>query len=120
MNPQLDADAQQKLQELQILEHNLQNILAQKQAFQMELNEVLNALEEVNKSDHQIYKMVGSIMVSVEKIATVKELDEKKKLLEIRNDSLSKQEQLLETKARELQEELRKIIDKKSPSVKNK
>lgn len=119
MNPQLDSEAQQKLQELQILEHNLQNILAQKQAFQMELNEVLNALEEVKKSEHQIYKMVGSIMVAVEKSVTLNELDEKKKLLEIRNESFSKQEQLLETKARELQQELRKIIDKKSPSVKN-
>ncbi len=120
MNSQLDTEAQQKLQELQILEHNLQNILAQKQAFQMELNESLNALEEVKKSDHQIYKMVGSIMVAVEKNDTLKELDEKKKLLEIRNDSLSKQEQLLATKARELQQELRKIVDKQSPSAKNK
>ncbi len=118
MNSQFDAEAQQKIQELQILEQNLQNILAQKQAFQMELNEVLNASEEVKKSDQQIYKMVGSIMVVVEKDATIKELDEKKKLLEIRNDSLSKQEQLFETKARELQQELRKIIDRTSPTAK--
>ncbi|MEK6846945.1 MAG: prefoldin subunit beta [Nanoarchaeota archaeon] len=120
MSSQLDAEAQHKLQELQILEHNLQNILAQKQAFQMELNESLNALGEVKNSSEQIYKMVGSIIVSVEKNATIKELEEKKKLLEMRNDSLTKQEQLLETKARELQHELKKLIDKKSPSLNNK
>jgi len=116
MNSSLDEEAQHKLQELQILEHNLQNILAQKQVFQMELNESLNALEEVKKSSEQIYKMVGSIIVSVEKNSTIKELEEKKKLLEMRNESLTKQEQLLETKARELQQELKKTLDKKSPS----
>jgi len=120
MSSQLDAEAQHKLQELQILEHNLQNVLAQKQAFQMELNESLNALDEVKKSSEQVYKMVGSIIVSVEKNATVNELEEKKKLLEMRNESLAKQEQLLETKARELQQELRNLLDKKSPSANNK
>ncbi len=85
----------------------------------MELNESLNALDEVKKSSEQIYRMVGSIIVSVEKNTTIKDLEERKKILEMRNDSLTKQEQLLETKARELQQELKKILDKKTPSANN-
>ena len=62
MNDQISVEAQQKLQELQVLEHNLQALLMQKQAFQLELNESLNALDEVRKTNDTIYKMVGSIM----------------------------------------------------------
>lgn len=116
----LDEKSKEKLQELQILEHNLQNILMQKQAFQLELNETLNALEEIKKTSDSIYKMVGSIMIKADKEKTLKELEEKKKILQIRNNSLDKQEQLLESKARELQEELRKAIEKKPQKTQNK
>ena len=112
----LDHEAQQKLQELQVLEHNLQNILMQKQSFQIELNESLNALEEVRKTNDSIYKMVGSIIVVVEKEKTIKELEEKKKILEMRNDSLTKQEHLIETKAREIQQDIKKLLENKSSS----
>lgn len=116
MNPQLDADAQQKLQELQVLEHNLQNILMQKQAYQLDLNESLNALDEIKKTKDTVYKMVGTIIIAVEKEKTIKELEEKKKLLEMRSETLSKQEQLIENKAREIQLDIKKLLEKKSPS----
>ncbi len=109
----IDEKAQTKLQELQIVEHNMQNILMQKQAFQLELNETLNALEEIGKTTDSIYKMAGSIMIKADKDKTISELEEKKKILQIRNSSLDKQEKLFESKARELQEELRKSLDKK-------
>ena len=117
MNDQISVEAQQKLQELQVLEHNLQALLMQKQAFQLELNESLNALDEVRKTNDTIYKMVGSIMVIVDKNDTIKELEEKKKLLEMRSDSITKQEHLIEAKARELQQEIKKALEKKSPST---
>src|SRR3989344_4425015 len=103
----MDAVARQKIQDLQILEQNLQNILIQKQNLQADLNETVNALEEVKKTTDAIYKMVGSIMVVVDK----------KKLSELRNDSISKQERLIESKARELQQEIKKLLENKSPST---
>jgi len=51
----LDIETQKKIQELQILEHNLQNLMMQKQAFQLELNETVNALEEVKKKQKMTY-----------------------------------------------------------------
>lgn len=115
----MDKDSQQKLQELQMLEHNMQNILMQKQAFQMELNETLNALEEVKKTSDSVYKVFGSIMLKADKEKTITELEEKKKLLELRNSSIDKQEKLLETKAKELQDNLRKSIEKDQGKDKN-
>lgn len=108
---EMDKESQQKLQELQILEHNLNNVLMQKQGFQLELNETFNALEEVKKTQDSIYKMVGSIMVKADKEKTLSDLEEKKKVLELRNESLDKQEKLLQTKAKELQEVLKKVFE---------
>ena len=40
----------QKIQEMQMLEQNLQNLLLQKQAFQMELSETESALQAIADS----------------------------------------------------------------------
>jgi len=112
----IDTEMQQRIQELQYLEQNLQQLLMQKQAFQLELNETLNALEEVTKADDEIYKVVGSIMIKAEKKNTIKELEDKKKILELRNDALGKQEKLIEAKAKELREETQKSIKDKNKS----
>jgi prefoldin beta subunit len=109
---EMNEESQQSLQELQILEHNMNNVLMQKQAFQLELNETINALEETKKTQDSIYKMAGSIMIRADKEKVLKELEEKKKVLQLRNDSLDKQEKLLETKAKELQNNLRKEMEK--------
>ena len=56
-------DKERKLEEIQILEQNLQNILIQKQAFQMELSETLEALKELGKSKGDSYKIIGQFMI---------------------------------------------------------
>jgi len=60
-------DKDKKLQEMQIVEQNLQNIIIQKQAFQMELNEIDSASKELEKSKGEVYKIVGQLMISKEK-----------------------------------------------------
>ena len=107
-----DNETQQRIQELQILEHNLQNILMQKQAFQLELNETLNALEEVKKTSDSIYKILGSIMIKTDKQKISSELENKKKILELRLQTLERQEKLLESKAKEIQEKAQKAFKK--------
>ena len=47
---EFDKETQEKIQELQAFEHTFQNILMQKQAFQIELSETENALKEVEKT----------------------------------------------------------------------
>jgi prefoldin beta subunit len=107
-------EIQKKLQELQILEQNLQGLLMQKQAFQMELNQTLNALKEVEKTDDDVYKMAGSIMLKTEKTTVIKELEEKKKILELRTNAIEKQETLLNNKAEDLKKEAEKVLKPKN------
>lgn len=96
----------EKLQELQMIEQHLQSFMAQKQSCQIELNEAENALVEIKKAGNEIYKIIGNIMLKSNSDEIKKELEEKKKLLNMRVSSMEKQEKLLESKANELKKEL--------------
>ena len=63
----IEPETNKKIQELQILEQNLQNLIMQKQSVQIELNESLNALEELKISDDEVYKVLGGIMIKADK-----------------------------------------------------
>ena len=97
-----------KIEDLQVLEKNLQNLLMEKQSFQVELNESNNALEELTKSSKEVYKIIGGVMILSEKNNLISELNEKKKILELRFDSIEKQEKIFSEKV----EKIRKEIDK--------
>lgn len=88
----IDAETNQKIQDLQIMEQNFQNILMQKQTFQIELNETKTALEEVEKAKGDVFRVLGQVMVKADKADLKKELSEKSTLLELRMKSIDKQE----------------------------
>jgi len=89
---QLDQETNQKIQALQVLEQTFQNITFQKQNFQMEVNETKTALEEVEKSKSDIFKVLGQVMIKADKNSLLKELKEKSDLLSLRMKSIEKQE----------------------------
>jgi len=97
-----------KIQEIQILEQNLQNILFQKQSFQIEINEIQASLKELENSGEEVYKIIGQLMLRTEKQKVKKELLEKKEILEIHLKTVEKQEKNLTEKVEKLREELAK------------
>ena len=99
---------QKKVQQLQMVEQNMQNILQQKQAFQAQQVEIDNALEETKKSEGETYKILGTVMVASKKEDIIKGLEEKKKVVDLRIQSLDKQESQLKEKAESLQKEATK------------
>lgn len=80
------------VQEIQFLEQGLQNILFQKQAFQMELSEAKEALNELENSKDEVFKIIGQIMVKSEKSKIKEEILNKIKIFELRMKNLEKQE----------------------------
>ena len=106
----IDQETTKKIQELQILEQNLQALSIQKQTFQIELTEVLNALSDLKKSGEEVYKIVGSLMVRSNKADLASDLEEKKKIFELRISSIEKQEKLLEEKAEKLKKEITNFV----------
>lgn len=100
-----EPSAQKKIQELQMLEQNLQNFLAQKQNFQMQMVEIDSALEELSKTD-KAYKIVGNLMVASKKDELEADLKSRKEMTELRIKSIEKQEKSLKDRASRLQKEV--------------
>ena len=95
-----------KLQELSFLEQNMQNLLLQKQAFQMEMSETISALNEIKKSSDDVFKVLGQLMIKVNKKEILEELENKEKLLKFKLDSVDKQENSLNDKIISLRDEV--------------
>ncbi len=102
----INKETENQIRELQLLEQNLQNVLMQKQAFQMELSEVENALEELNKTSEEVYRISGNIMIKSSKDSIMKDLKQKKDLILLRLKSIDSQEKNLS----ETSENLRKKV----------
>ncbi len=107
------SDVDSKLiEELQIIEHGLQHILAQKQVFQVESQEIKNALEEVKKTKDDIYKTFSGIMIKANKKSLIAELEEREKVIGLRISSLEKQEENLQANSLKLRNKMKSYTDK--------
>ncbi len=100
-----EKDSKEKIAQLQLLEQNIQTFLMQKQQFQMQLNEVTSALENI-KGSEKTYKIIANVMIDAKKDDLEKELDQKKEMLELRIKSLEKQEESIKEKSQKLQKEV--------------
>lgn len=89
-------DKESKIQQIQILEQQFQNLLLHKQAFQMELHETRAALSELEKAGEDVFKIIGQLMIKSDREKIKQELEEKEKIINMRIKSLEKQEASLE------------------------
>ena len=99
------AEREEKMQQMQALEHSLQALMAQKQSMQMQLAELESAVAELAGKE-SAYRIVGNIMVSAKAPELLKELEEKKELVEMRISSVTKQENSVKKKAEQLQKDV--------------
>ena len=106
------SETSKRIQELQMFEHNHQALLMQKQTIQMELNEVLNALQEVQKTKDAVYKVLGGVMVQSDKSAVIKDLEERKKILELKVSAIEKQEKIIDGRISEIRNEITALVGK--------
>lgn len=106
-----------KIAQLQLLQQNLQNIMAQKQQFQSQLVEMESALSELKKTD-KAYKIVGKLMLAASKPELEKELMEKKEVVEIRLKNFTQQEERIQKNFEEQQQEVVKELQGKKEKKK--
>lgn len=106
----IPKEQENKIEELQLIEQNVQNLLVQKQRFQTELIEVENALIELNKPKCSPYKVINGVMFAAKPEELKKELTSKKEVINIRLKNIEKQEQELRKKADILQREVLKEL----------
>lgn len=106
-----EDETQQKIAQLQLVEQSMQSLLAQKQQFQSQLVEIDSALGETKKTT-QAYKIIGNVMVAADKDELSKDLEDKKKIVELRIKTLDKQETDLRDKAKDMQAQVMKGLKK--------
>ena len=106
------AENNKKIQEMQFLEQNLQNLLFQKQAFQMELAETESALKEIGNSKDEVFKIIGQLMIRTDKEKMKEELFNKKRVIDLRIAAIEKQEGHLAKQVEKLREEVLKTVKK--------
>ncbi len=88
-----------------MIEQNMQNLIMQKQAFSMELSETKSAQKQIEKSN-DVFKIVGQLMIKSDSKSVKEDLENKEKLIEMRLNSLEKQESSLAERLEALQKEV--------------
>ena len=109
----ISKEAEKTIEELQILEQHLHGFLAQKQTVQVELQEVDNAINEIEKTKDDVFKILSGIMLKADKNTLKKELEERKKILVLRISSIEKQEKILEEKTSKLRDKIQGAMEKR-------
>ncbi|MCH8004217.1 MAG: prefoldin subunit beta [Nanoarchaeota archaeon] len=108
---EVSQEAEKKLNQLQMLEQSMQNLLMQKQQFQLQQVEIESALKEL-ENVNEAYKIIGNIMVLSKKDDLKSDLTSKKEIVELRIKNMEKQENQLREKASKLQNEVLKGMSK--------
>lgn len=113
----LPPHVQERLLRLQQLQQTLQSVLGQKQQVELELMEIDQALNELQKlaDDAVIYKSTGSLLVKSEKAKVAVDLNERKELLNTRATVLGKQEERLRAQLKDVQAKLQQDLNPVSP-----
>jgi prefoldin beta subunit len=108
----LPPQIQQRLLRLQQLQQTLQGVMSQKQQLEMQLTEVEQAANELEKLKETavVYKSIGALLVKAEKDKVTAELKERKELLTMRVEVLAKQEERLRTQVKDLQQKLQQDL----------
>lgn len=100
----------EKMHEMQLLQQRLSMFNAQKQQLQMQQAEIGNALAELEKSKPPVYRLVGEILVEKPLDDLKKELKDKKDEIDLRVNTIEKQESKTREKAQELQKAVTEAI----------
>ena len=113
----LPPPVQERLLRLQQLQQTLQAVLTQKQQVELELTEVNQALEELEKVSDEtaIFKSIGSLLVETTKSKVELELNERKEVLSMRVNVLGKQEERLRSQVKNLQTRLQQDLKPLTP-----
>ena len=121
-NGEMSKQLQDQINRLQQMRTQIQMIMQQKQQVDMRLKETDEALNELEKTDEKtpIYKSVGSVLIKTKgKKDIVNELKSDKESLEVRKNTLEKQEGRTKEKLNELQSKVQNALNvsgEKTPS----
>jgi len=105
----VSKDLQQIIMQAQTLQQQLQMVMTQREAINLQLIETGKALEELRKpGEDDVYRILGPVLIKVKRAEARKDLESKKELLTVRMKSVDKSEASLKQKLEDLKEKLSK------------
>lgn len=99
---------QELLNQAQLYQQQMQGIVAQKEAMNVQLIEISKALEELDKvkESEEVYKIAGPILVKSKKTEVRKDLKEKEDMIRMRLKTMESGEKRIRTKIEELRDKI--------------
>ena len=112
MSTELPPQIKNQLAQLQQIQQQAQAIAVQKNQVEITLKETELALEELEKAepDAVIYRAVGDLLIRSERDKTKDALKEKKDTLDLRLQTLARQEERAQKRFQQLQEQLKQAM----------
>ncbi|MDD1745824.1 MAG: prefoldin subunit beta [Candidatus Methanoperedens sp.] len=112
MSSDLPPQIKNQLAQLQQIQQQAQAIAVQKNQVEITLKETDLALEELEKldADAVVYRAIGDILIRTERDKTKESLKEKKDTLDLRMQTLARQEERAQKRFQQLQEQLKQAI----------
>ena len=112
MSADLPPQIKNQLAQLQQIQQQAQAIAVQKNQVEINLKETELALEELGKldADAVVYRAIGDLLIKTERDKTTEALKEKKDTLDLRMQTLARQEERAQKRFQQLQEQLKQAI----------
>jgi prefoldin beta subunit len=112
MSSDLPPQIKNQLAQLQQIQQQAQAIAGQKNQVEINLKETDLALEELDKLDEDavVYRAIGDLLIKTERGKTKEFLKEKKDSLDLRLQTLARQEERAQKRFQQLQEQLKQAI----------
>ncbi|MDL2261871.1 prefoldin subunit beta [Methanimicrococcus sp. OttesenSCG-928-J09] len=112
MSSELSPQVQNQIAQIQQVQQQAQTLAMQKSQIDVMVKETEMAIEELEKSadDAVVYKSVGELMIKSDKASLLTSLKERQESFSLRVQSIERQEERLNSRFKQLQEQLQSMI----------
>lgn len=102
---EIPENIQQQLNQFQQLQQQAQAVTMQIQNVEVQIQETEKALEELKKTDEktEVFKQAGNLLIKVEYADALADTEDKLETLELRKQTMSRQEERVVKKLEEMQ-----------------
>jgi prefoldin beta subunit len=111
MAQRLPPEIESKVARYQALQTQYNRVVQERVAVEAEIAEINRVLEVLNNvpQDTPVYRLLGTVLVKVERDKVVSELNDRKEILELRLQRLKRQEEELKKQLDQLVKEIREV-----------
>jgi prefoldin beta subunit len=112
MTAELPPQIQNQIAQLQQLQQQIQGLAMQKSKIEAMQNESKMALDELAKLTENVivYRNVGELLIKTSKEESISKLKEREETLSLRLQSISRQEERLTSRFKQLQEQIQHAL----------